>query len=152
MTAPETPDAGAEVQEYLKAQAEEYGRFVAAQDITHDGGLAYAAGQPVPVSNVVRYGYLANGLVITAEQAAKDREAATAKAEEERAAAERDALAAHRAALKDLGIPRQRADGEPAGNASTEEWRIYAISKGATAEQVADLSRNELREQFGTEE
>lgn len=40
---------------------------------------------------------------------------------------------------------------QPAGNASTEEWRDYAIAQGASAEQVADLTRNELRDQFGTE-
>lgn len=41
---------------------------------------------------------------------------------------------------------------QPAGNASAEAWRDYALTQGATEEEVADLSRNDLRDQYGTEE
>ena len=41
---------------------------------------------------------------------------------------------------------------QPAGNASAEEWRAYALTQGATEDEVADLSRNALRKQYGTEE
>lgn len=41
---------------------------------------------------------------------------------------------------------------QPAGNASAEEWRSYALTQGATEDEVADLSRNELRKQFGSED
>lgn len=39
----------------------------------------------------------------------------------------------------------------PAGNASAEDWRAYALTQGATEDEVADLSRNELRDRFGSE-
>lgn len=40
----------------------------------------------------------------------------------------------------------------PAGNASADEWRAYAVESGqATEEEVADLSRNDLRDKFGGE-
>ena len=51
--------------------------------------------------------------------------------------------------------PGQQGDGAgdqteaPSGNASTEEWAAYALSKGATAEQIDGLGRDQLREQFG---
>lgn len=35
-------------------------------------------------------------------------------------------------------------DDRPAKNASTDEWRAYAISKGENAESVGKLSRDEL--------
>lgn len=40
---------------------------------------------------------------------------------------------------------------QPAGNASAEEWRAYALTQGATEDEVADLSRNELRDLYGKE-
>ena len=40
---------------------------------------------------------------------------------------------------------------EPGGNASREIWRDYALAIGATEEEVADLSRNELREKYGSD-
>jgi len=40
----------------------------------------------------------------------------------------------------------------PKGNASTEEWRLYAINhKGATEAEVADLGQRDLREKYGQE-
>jgi len=54
----------------------EYGQFVAAQDITFNGALAYPLGAPVPVSNVREHGYLTHGLVETVEQAQARRDAA----------------------------------------------------------------------------
>lgn len=41
---------------------------------------------------------------------------------------------------------------QPAGNASAEEWRAYALTQGATEDEVADLSRNDLRDLYRTEE
>lgn len=41
---------------------------------------------------------------------------------------------------------------EPAGNASKNEWREFALAQGASEGDVADLSRNQLREQYGTQE
>ena len=40
-------------------------------------------------------------------------------------------------------------DTVPAGNASTDEWRDYAIGRGASDEDVDGLSRDELRERYG---
>jgi hypothetical protein len=39
----------------------------------------------------------------------------------------------------------------PAGNASAEVWREYAVSLGAERGDVADLSRNELRDLYGND-
>lgn len=41
---------------------------------------------------------------------------------------------------------------EPAGNASADDWRAYALSQGASPEEVADLSRNDLRDTYGSKE
>jgi len=41
----------------------------------------------------------------------------------------------------------------PAGNASAEEWRTYAVSSGqATDAEVPDMSRNDLRDAYGSKE
>jgi hypothetical protein len=45
------------------AQRVEYGTYVATEDIYAGAALAYAAGQPVPVSNVEQHGYGELGLV-----------------------------------------------------------------------------------------
>jgi len=39
---------------------------------------------------------------------------------------------------------------EPARNGSTDEWRAFAIAKGAQAEDVAALKRDELVELYGS--
>ncbi|WKN47144.1 hypothetical protein [Nocardioides sp. Arc9.136] len=46
-------------------------------------------------------------------------------------------------------------EGEPAGNASTEDWVAYAKSKGATEDDLKDeqgepLGQKALREKYGT--
>lgn len=48
---------------YAAAQVAEYGIYVAVVPIVHDGARAYNEGDPVPVSNVEKYGYLQQGLV-----------------------------------------------------------------------------------------
>lgn len=45
------------------AQAAEWSTFVALGPIDHEGVRAYNEGDPVPVSNVARYGYDKDGLV-----------------------------------------------------------------------------------------
>lgn len=37
---------------------------------------------------------------------------------------------------------------KPAGNASTEEWRAYAIAVGLDPAEVAEMSRNEIKAKF----
>lgn len=49
--------------DHARSIAEDYGRWVATEDIYHDGALAYAAGHPVPHSNVERHGYDQQGVV-----------------------------------------------------------------------------------------
>lgn len=44
----------------------------------------------------------------------------------------------------------EEGDGEPAGNASKEEWVEYAKSKGASDEDLEGLGRNEIRDQYGS--
>lgn len=38
---------------------------------------------------------------------------------------------------------------QPAGNASRDTWAEYALSVGATEESIADLTRDQLRDQYG---
>jgi hypothetical protein len=38
---------------------------------------------------------------------------------------------------------------QPAGNASRDDWRAYALTQGATEDEVEDLSRNDLRDLYG---
>lgn len=38
---------------------------------------------------------------------------------------------------------------KPAGNASQEVWAAFAVTQGAEAEEVKDLSRDDLRELYG---
>lgn len=40
------------VQERAAVQADEYGQWIAAYDIQHEGALAFAAGHPIPASSV----------------------------------------------------------------------------------------------------
>lgn len=51
------------VEEYRAALVDEYGTYVAVEPIDFDNARAYNIGDPVPVTNVERYGYLDRGLV-----------------------------------------------------------------------------------------
>lgn len=49
----------------------------------------------------------------------------------------------------------EKPDDEPAGNASTEVWAAYAVSRGASEDDLKDedghpLGRDELRVKYGT--
>lgn len=48
---------------------------------------------------------------------------------------------------QDEGTPLQ-----PAGNASRDDWADYALATGATPEDIADLTRDQLRDHFGNRE
>lgn len=39
-------------------------------------------------------------------------------------------------------------DARPSGNASRDEWEAYALANGRTEDDVADLTRNEIRDLF----
>lgn len=60
---PDVLDPSGELSAHIKAQTEEYGRYVAVTRIYAGSTLAYDIGHPVPVSNVVRHGYFHNGQV-----------------------------------------------------------------------------------------
>ncbi|GAC1374658.1 MAG: hypothetical protein NVSMB4_02330 [Acidimicrobiales bacterium] len=49
--------------EIAAQQADEYGTYVACEDIFFDGARAYNVGHPVPKSNVEAHGYLELGWV-----------------------------------------------------------------------------------------
>jgi len=51
------PIEDSELDAYRKEQMIEYGTWEAIGDIHFDGVLAYRKGDPVPVSNVKKYGY-----------------------------------------------------------------------------------------------
>lgn len=53
----------AEEVDYPTLLAQEYGQYVATQDIYYDGALAYVAGHAVPATNVEAHGYLDSGQV-----------------------------------------------------------------------------------------
>lgn len=40
-------------------------------------------------------------------------------------------------------------DGKPAGNASTDAWRDYALAQGYSEEQLEDLGRDEIKSLIG---
>lgn len=54
----------AETEKYAQEQEQEYGTYIAAMNIKLDGSLAYRKGDPIPVSNVKKYGYEDNGLAV----------------------------------------------------------------------------------------
>lgn len=62
-TGPRDEAEQAEWEKHRAAQVREYEQFEATADIWHGGALAYAAGHPVPASNVERHGYEEQGLV-----------------------------------------------------------------------------------------
>jgi hypothetical protein len=64
------PMDDAALEEYRKAQAEEYGTWIAAEPINAGTALAYNAGDPVPASNVDRLGYADDGRVVKRSSAA----------------------------------------------------------------------------------
>lgn len=74
--APYVDPAAHSVEERRKARAVEYGTWVATQDITVGGALAYRAGDPVPASNVETHGYDKDGLVAKTSTKAGQRAAA----------------------------------------------------------------------------
>jgi hypothetical protein len=51
------------VEDFAAAQEAEYATYVATETILHDGSRAYNAGDPVPISNVEKHGYLQMGVV-----------------------------------------------------------------------------------------
>jgi hypothetical protein len=71
-------------EEYVKAQAVEYGTYVAIAPIDHDGVRAYNVGHAVPKSNVEKYGYLDDKLV--AKTTTKAAEKVTSPAPDEKKA------------------------------------------------------------------
>lgn len=56
---------------------------------------------------------------------------------------------------QDVGDATKAAAGEtsseeqPKGNASRDDWATYALAHGASDDDIADLSRDQLREQYG---
>lgn len=71
---PGAPYTDAEHQAYLLKNEEEWGQWIADPNgpgIFHNGALAYVAGSPVPVSNVEKYAYDKQGLVVRNPNAKK---------------------------------------------------------------------------------
>lgn len=54
----------AELSDFIARQREEYGKYVANQQIFAGNALAYNAGDSVPISNAERLGYVEAGLVV----------------------------------------------------------------------------------------
>ncbi|MCA1570789.1 MAG: hypothetical protein LC798_10830 [Chloroflexi bacterium] len=52
------------IEQRIAEQQVEYSQYVAAQPIDHNGARAYNVGDPVPASNVQRFGYEGSGLVL----------------------------------------------------------------------------------------
>lgn len=67
-----------EVEDLRKAQQKEYGTYVAVEPIDYEGVRAYNVGDPVPVSNVEKHGYLESNSVKKVEaEPAKEASPAT---------------------------------------------------------------------------
>lgn len=58
-------------------------------------------------------------------------------------------LAAGMISSEETSTAEPPTDDRPAGNASREEWEAYATAHGRTIEELADLSRNDIRDLFG---
>ena len=80
------PTGDPELDEFRRLQEEEYGAWVATQNIYVGNALAYPEGGAVPKSNVERHGYDKNGLVESVE-AYKKRASDKKATDEERIAA-----------------------------------------------------------------
>lgn len=62
-TPPPVVATAEETAAFRSEQEREYGQFVALADISFNGARAYNAGDPVPATNVAKYGYDTAGLV-----------------------------------------------------------------------------------------
>lgn len=95
MTLFEDADEAAAFSRYRIAQQVEYGTWVAATDLYVQGVLAFAAGHPVPVSHVERFGWDKDGSVVPSGTELPDPAADRAEALRARRAAleaEREAI------------------------------------------------------------
>lgn len=119
------PRAAAEL---LKAQQEEYGRYIAASLIQIDGANAFLPGHAVPVSMVSDTGPVYPNQVMLRTPAVERQVAA--------------------ATSTDATDPSGEQDQKPAGNATAEEWRAYAIDHGVPEDEAAGMGRDELRARF----
>jgi hypothetical protein len=103
-------------EQHRQAQLEEWGQYVAAERIySASGALAFLPGHAVPASSVSDA-----GPVYPSQVALRPKE-------------QRAALTAPDAAAV------------PAGNASTDEWRAYAVAHGVPTEEAATLGREEIK-------
>ena len=118
MTSPlphfDDPVAAAQWGVYAQEQRDEYGTYVAAQNIPVGSVLAFLAGQPVPRSTAEREGWVASGLVVPVADAPKVAD----RAQEIRA--RRAALDAENARL-DAELAAIEAVDEPAGPDEPDE-------------------------------
>lgn len=69
---PDEIDPTGELSARMRAQQIEYGTYVANAPITVGSVYAYQPGHPVPISNVVKHGYAAKGLVDLVDGAEHD--------------------------------------------------------------------------------
>lgn len=106
-----------------RAQAEEYGRYVAAEPIYKGAALAFDVGHRVPASSVSDIGPVYPNQVALLPSAQRNAELASVQ-------------------------ERPAGEPQPLGNASAEEWRAYAVAHGMSEDEAAGLGRDELRARF----
>ena len=75
-SAPAPVATAEEVAKLAEAQESEYGSYFAVAPISFNGAAAYNPGDPVPASNVKKYGYDTDGLVEKVGSAAGNKVAA----------------------------------------------------------------------------
>lgn len=109
--------------ELARAQAEEYGQYVAAEKIYVGPALAFDVGHRVPASSVSDIGPVYPSQVALLPSAQRNAELASVQ-------------------------PPSVGEPQPLGNASAEEWRAYAVAHGLAEDEAAHLSRDELRARF----
>lgn len=118
-----------------KAQEEEWGQYVAATRIySASGALAFLPGHAVPASSVSDAGPVLPSQVVPRTRAV------------EADLSQRQAVSAATGAT--AGVVATDVDARPAGNATAEEWRAYAVSQGMAEADAANLNRDDLRAQY----
>jgi hypothetical protein len=119
--------------ELKAAQEEEWGQFVAATRIySASGALAFLPGHAVPASSVSDDGPVYPSQVVPRTPAV-DRQ-----------------VAQQRVAATSVGLTAGQvpADTRPAGNATAEEWRAYAVTQGMDEAEAGTKGRDELRDLY----
>jgi hypothetical protein len=132
---PDEVDPTGELSAYIAAQTREWGTYVVTEKIYFGNALAANPGDPMPISNVVKYGYFRKGKVALIEGAEHAPEVLATLDEADRPATS----LVEQLAAEGAGI-------------TAEEWQIVLAARAAKAAQPApdavQPTNEELREEL----